>query len=115
MNAVNDMYIEFQTALDSIMNSHIPTKIIYKRNQTTWISRRIKRLHNRKHRAFNSNKQRTNQTSCDFFVKHVRPHTKRQEPYIEGISSLFVLTRLNDSGLTSKALKLIQSSPKTTG
>ena len=31
---VDEMYTEFQTALNSAMNSHIPTKIITKRNQT---------------------------------------------------------------------------------
>ena len=41
---VDEMYTEFQTALNSAMNTHIPTKIITKRNQTPWINRRIKRL-----------------------------------------------------------------------
>lgn len=102
MNTVNEMYTEFQTILESIMNSHIPTKIISKRNQTPWINRRIKRLHKRKQRAFNT-QTTENQASYEIFVKHVRPHTKRQELHIEDISRPFVLTHPNDSGPTSKA------------
>ena len=69
MNTVNEMYTEFQTILESIMNSHIPTKIISKRNQTPWINRRIKRLHKRKQRAFNTHKQQKNQASYEIFRK----------------------------------------------
>ena len=34
---VDEIYTEFQTALNSAMNCHIPTQIITKRNQTPWI------------------------------------------------------------------------------
>ena len=51
------------------MNCHIPTKIISKRNQTQLINRRIKRMHKRKQRAFNSYKQRRDSTSYEMFSK----------------------------------------------
>ena len=57
VRTVNEMFQEFQNVLESAMNSHVPTKIISKRNQTPWISIRIKRLHTRKQRALNSYKQ----------------------------------------------------------
>ena len=45
---VDAIYTGFQTVLKSTMNSHTPTKVLTKRNQTPWIDRRIKRLHKRK-------------------------------------------------------------------
>ena len=66
---VDERYIEFQTALNSAMNSHIPPKIIRKCNQTPLINSRIKRLHKRKQFAFNTNKIHRNQASHDKFGK----------------------------------------------
>ena len=42
MKTADGMCTEFKTALISVMNSHIPTKIITKCNQASWIIRRIK-------------------------------------------------------------------------
>ena len=50
--SVNDMYVEFQNSLETAMDTHIPSKIVSKRNQTPWINKRVKRLHKRKQRAF---------------------------------------------------------------
>ena len=70
LRTVNEMFQEFQNVLlESAMNSNIPTKIIFKRNQTPWISRRIKRLHKRKQRAFNSYKQHRDLASFETFSK----------------------------------------------
>ena len=78
---VDEMYTEFQTAFNSAMNSHIPTKIITKRNQTPWINRRIKRLHKRKQRAFNTHKIHRNQASHEQFCK-ARTTRKAHRRYI---------------------------------
>ena len=89
MNTVNEMNTEFQTVLESIMNSHIPTKIISKRNQTPWINRRIKRLHKRKQRAFNTHKQQKNQTSYECFRKARRnTHEETRTAHRRYISSI---------------------------
>ena len=69
MSTVNEMFQEFQTVLESAMTCHIPTKIISKRNQTPWINRRIKRMHKRKQRAYNSYKQRRDSASYEMFSK----------------------------------------------
>ena len=69
MSTVNEMFQEFQTVLESAMNSHIPTKIISKRNLTPWIHRRIKRMHKPKQIAFNSYKQRRDSASYEMFSK----------------------------------------------
>ena len=104
MNTVNEMFQEFQTVLESAMNSHIPTKIISKRNQTQWISRRIKRLHKRKQRAFNSYKQHRDLASYETFSKQRKiTYIQRLEMLIEVTFRPFVLTHLTDSGRTSKA------------
>ena len=89
--------------LESAMNSHIPTKIISKRNQTPWISRRIKRLHKRKQRAFNSYKQHRDLASYETFSKQRKSPILRLEMLIEVTFRPFVLTHRKDSGRTSKA------------
>ena len=71
------------------MNSHIPTKIISKRNQTPWISRRIKRLHKRKQRAFNSYKQHRDLASYETFSKQRKiTYTETRNAHRSYISSI---------------------------
>ena len=101
MRTVNEMFQEFQNVLESAMNSHIPTNIISKRNQTPWISRRIKRLHKRKQRAFNSYKQRRDSESYETFSKQRK--ITYTEMLIEVTFRPFVLTHRKDSGRTSRA------------
>ena len=89
VNTVNEMFQEFQTVLESAMNSHIPTKIISKRNQTPWISRRIKRLHKRKQRAFNSYKQHRDLASYETFSKQRKiTYTETRNAHRSYISSI---------------------------
>ena len=88
VNTVNEMFQEFQTVLESAMNSHIPTKIISKRNQTPCISRRIKRLHKRKQRAFNSYKQHRDLVSYETFSKQRKiTYTETRNAHRSYISS----------------------------
>ena len=100
-STVNEMFQEFQTVLQSAMNCHIPTKIISKRIQTSWINRRIKRMHKRKQRAFNSYKQRRESASYEMFSK------QRKIGYIEMLIEVtfrpFVLTHRKYTGRTSRA------------
>ena len=104
VSTVNEMFQEFQTVLESAMNCHIPTKIISKRNQTPWINRRIKRMHKRKQRAFNSYKQRRDSTSYEMFSKQRKiTYIQRLEMLIEDTFRTFVLTHRKDSGRTSRA------------
>ena len=89
VNTVNEMFQEFQTVLESAMNSHIPTKIISKRNQTPWISRRIKRLHKRKQRAFNSYNQHRDLASYETFSKQRNiTYTETRNAHRSYISSI---------------------------
>ena len=88
------------------MNCHIPTKIISKGNQTPWINRRIKRMHKRKQRAFNSYRQRKDSTSYEMFSKQRKITYRglhRLEMLIEDTFRPFVLTHRKDSGRTSRA------------
>ena len=89
VNTVNEMFQEFQTVLESAMNSHIPTKIISKRNQTPWISRRIKRLHKRKQRAFDSYKQHRDLARYETFSKQRKiTYTENRNAHRSYISSI---------------------------
>ena len=75
--------------LESALNSHIPTKIISKRNQTPWISRRIKRLHKRRQRAFNSYKQHRDLASYETFSKQRKiTYTETRNAHRSYISSI---------------------------
>ena len=65
------------------------TKIISKRNQTPWISRRIKRLHKRKQRAFNSYKQHRDLASYETFSKQRKiTYTETRNAHRSYISSI---------------------------
>ena len=39
MKTADEMYREFQTVMNSVINSHISTKIITKRNHTPWTNK----------------------------------------------------------------------------
>ena len=89
VSTVSEMCQEFQTVLVSAMNCHIPTKIISKRNQTPWINRRIKRMHKRKQRAFNSYKQRRDSASYGMFSKQRKiTYTETRNAHRRYISSI---------------------------
>ena len=102
VRTVNKMFQEFQNVLESPMNSHIPTKIISKRNQTPWISRRIKRLHKRKDHSTITNNIGTRQVTKGFPIRE-KSHMQRLEMLIEVTFRPFVLTHRKDSGRTSRA------------
>ena len=69
---INEMHTEFQTALNSAINTHIPVKIIAKHHQTLWINIRIKRLHKRKQRTFNTHKIHRNHARHNQIVRHAK-------------------------------------------
>ena len=75
------------------MNSHIPTKIITKRNQTPWINIRIKQLHKRKQRAFNTHRIHRNQAGHDTSRKaRKHAHTETRKAHRRYIASKTVFT-----------------------
>ncbi len=68
--SVNEMYNEFQSNIQTCMDKHIPTKRLSHRNQSApWINRRVRRLHKRKQRAYNTYKKDRNQTNYENFKK----------------------------------------------
>ena len=95
VSTVNDMFQELQTVLESAMNCHIPTEMITKRNQRSWINRRIKRLHKRKQRPFNS-------ASYEMFSNRGKSHIQRIGMLIEDTFRPFILGHRKDSGRTSR-------------
>ena len=67
LTSVNDMYEEFQNSLETAMDTHIPSKIVSKRNQTPWINKRVKRLHKRNQRAYNQYSKNRDEVSYEKF------------------------------------------------
>ena len=68
------------------MNSHLPTKITTKRTETTWTNKRIKRLHKRKQRAFNTHNR--NHASRDQFCKaRINAHKETRTAHRRYIAS----------------------------
>ena len=65
--SVSDLWAEFESKVKSVMDSHIPSRVVRKRNLTPWIGRNIKRLLKKKQRAFNHMKNDTNQETLDRF------------------------------------------------
>jgi len=67
--SVNELFSDFQGAIEKTMDTLIPSKTVSKRTQTPWINSRIKRLHKRKQRAFNSYKKTPDPANHDKFKK----------------------------------------------
>ena len=65
--SVNDLYEEFQNSLETAMDTHIPSKIVSKRNQTLWINKGVKHLHKRKKRAYNQYSKNRDEASYEKF------------------------------------------------
>jgi hypothetical protein len=74
--SVNELYEEFQNTLQTAMDTHIPSKMITKRNQTPWITRRVKRLHKRKQRAYNTYKKHRNDQNYEKFSSERKKTSK---------------------------------------
>ena len=89
--SVNELYDEFQKAIEDAMDSHIPSKTVSKKNQTPWINKRIKRLHRRKQRAFNSYKKSGDPRRLDKFNKErkdaYKETKKSYKKYIASVCS----------------------------
>ncbi|XP_072023124.1 uncharacterized protein [Amphiura filiformis] len=68
-STVNELYSDFQCAIEDAMDTHIPSKMSTKRSQTPWINKKIKRLHKRKQRAFNAYKKSPNPSSHENFTE----------------------------------------------
>jgi hypothetical protein len=74
--SVNDMFSQFQKAITTAMDKYIPSKMITKRNQCPWLNKKVKRLHKRKQRAFNSHKRNRSDDSYENFKKIRKETTK---------------------------------------
>ena len=69
------------------MDSHIPSKTVSKKNQTPWINKRIKRLHQHKQRALNSYKKSGDPRHLDKFNKERKDAYKETKKYIASVCS----------------------------
>ena len=86
---VSDLYSEFTEAIKQAMDSHIPTKMVSKRTQSPWITKRVRRLQKRKQRAFNTNKLLNNHDSYESFKQvRKRVHKATKHAYKSYVSSV---------------------------
>ena len=74
--AVTDLFSEFSEAVKQAMDTHVPSKMISKRTRSPWINKRVRRLHQRKQRAFNAHRIANNDESYEHF-KQVRKSTHK--------------------------------------
>ena len=49
----SDLWSDLKSRLHKAVDTHIPSKTENKRNSTPWINHSIRRIHKRKHRAYN--------------------------------------------------------------
>ena len=71
LKPVTELYDDFSDTIKKAMDTHIPSKMVTKRSQSPWISKRVRRLQKRKQRAFNAHKKLNNNDSYESF-KQVR-------------------------------------------
>ena len=87
--SVDDMYSEFEGKSRSVMDAHIPARMVSKKNLTPWINGSIKRMHRRKQRAFNHWRNRPSNDSLEKFQKQRKAtHRATRKSYRDYINSI---------------------------
>ena len=84
---VSELYSEFTDSIEQLMDTHIPTKMVTKRTQSPWITKRVRRLHKRKQRDFNAHKKQNTSESYERF-KTERKLTHNAYMYKDYIASV---------------------------
>jgi hypothetical protein len=65
--SVENIYGKFVEKINIVMNEHIPSRTVNKRNLSPWINRKIRRILKKKQRAYNSYRRCPTQESLDRF------------------------------------------------
>ena len=74
---VESLYEEFVSKTCSIMDSHIPSRMVTKKNLSPWINRKIKRMHKKKQRAYNKYRKSSSPENLDHF-QDIRKSTQKE-------------------------------------
>ena len=86
---VSELYSEFTDSIEQLMDTYIPTKMVTKRTQSPWITKRVRRLHKRKQRAFNAHKkQNTSESYERFKTERKLTHNATKNAYKDYIASV---------------------------
>ncbi|XP_072044948.1 uncharacterized protein [Amphiura filiformis] len=120
---VIELYDDFKTAVETAMDRHIPTKIISKRTQSPWITKKIRRLHKHKQRAFNALKKENTQPNFERFTNERKnTHKVTRNAYRSYISSVcsdspkkfwsFIKSLKVDSTLTTTGIPTLKRDGK---
>ena len=64
---IDPLWTEFKTKLLDTMDKHIPSKMVNKSNKAPWINSKVKRLHRRKQRAYNTARKTGEEKDWDTF------------------------------------------------
>ena len=64
---IDPLWTEFKTKLLDTMDKHIPSKMVNKSNKAPWINSKVKRLHRRKQRAYNTARKTGEEKDWDLF------------------------------------------------
>ena len=73
---VNELWIELRDRLKSAVDTHVPSKVVRKRNFTPWITKSIKRWLKRKQRAYNKARKSGKSEDWENF-RHIRNKVKK--------------------------------------
>ena len=87
--SIDDLYSELGDKIKEVMEAHIPSRMVNKRNTSPWIKRGVRRLQRRKHRAYNSWRKLQTQTALDTFQAQRREtHRATRKSYRKYINSV---------------------------
>ena len=73
---IDPLWTEFKTKLLDTMDKHIPSKMVNKSNKAPWINSKVKRLHRRKQRAYNTARKTGEEKDWDTFRQQKKGHTQ---------------------------------------
>ena len=75
VTSVEDLRSELKEKVQLAVDTHIPSKIVRKRNNSPWITQNLKRLHRRKQRAYNRAKKSNKAEDWESY-RHLRNKIK---------------------------------------
>ena len=87
--SIDDMYSEFSNKIKSVMEDHVPSRLVHKKTSAPWIGRGIKRKHRRKQRAYNTWRKHPSNDTYENFQKHRKStHRATRKAYREHVNSV---------------------------
>ena len=71
---VEELWTQFKENLTSVMDKHIPSKMVSNKNKSPWINHKIKKMHRRKQKAYNKARKTGDEADWEVF-RQIRKDT----------------------------------------